>query len=257
MESLLHAIFLRDLPAGSTYFDEFVRECQRWYSQPAHTLTEMRTRDNKKIRGDIFEEFCVLYLRHVRGYDEVWRLEDVPEEILTSLSLKRPDVGIDILCRKNGRYSAVQCKYKTHTGYKSKTIVTWKQLSTFYALVLRTGPWDHYIVMTNCDYVRHMGKKTPKDISICLRRFQATTKEQWTRMCALDGRTIAAPTKPLTMEELRAARIARLTAQGPSSSNADRACLPTGAGAGEPGPVPASAGGTDSSRAGDLPSSTA
>ena len=37
-----------------------------WYSQPAHTLQEMRSRDNKKIRGDIFEDFCVLYLKEVK-----------------------------------------------------------------------------------------------------------------------------------------------------------------------------------------------
>ena len=195
-------------------FDEFIAECQKWYDQPAHTFTEMRTRDNKKIRGDIFEDFCVLYLKHVRGYSQVWRLQDVPDDILGGLGLKRQDMGIDILCEKDGKYTAVQCKYKKHTGYKSKTTVTWKQLSTFYALVLRTGPWEKYIVMTNCDYVRHMGKKSPKDLSICLRTFQKTTKEQWVRMCGLEGHTVEPTTKAkvLTPEELRAARLARFTA---------------------------------------------
>jgi predicted helicase len=172
----------------------------------------MRVRDNKKIRGDIFEEFCVLYLKYVRGYDQVWRLEDVPDDILGGLSLKRQDMGIDIICEKGGRYTAVQCKYKKHTGYKSKTIVTWKQLSTFYALCMRTGPWEKYIVMTNCDYVRHMGKKTSKDLSICLRTFRKITKEQWAQMCELKGETVAEePVKKLTVEELRAVRLARFT----------------------------------------------
>jgi predicted helicase len=172
----------------------------------------MRTRDNKKIRGDIFEEFCVLYLKHKMGYSQVWRLEDVPDNVLGGLGLKRPDMGIDIVCEKNGKYSAVQCKYKKHTGYKSKTIVTWKQLSTFYALVLRTGPWEKYIVMTNCDYVRHMGKKTPKDLSICLKTFQHLTLGQWTDMCAINGECVATePTTLPTPEDLRALRIARFT----------------------------------------------
>lgn len=219
MESLLHAVLLRS-PAN--LFDEFITECQKWYEQPAHTFTEMRTRDNKKIRGDVFEEFCVLYLRHVRGYTRVWRLADVPEDVLTTLGLKRPDMGIDIICERNGKYSAVQCKYKKHTGYKSKTIVTWKQLSTFYALCMRTGPWESYVVMTNCHYVRHMGKKTPKDISICLRRFQSTTKEQWTRMCGLEEhRMVETKAKTLSAEELRAARLARFTAKNPSEVNVD------------------------------------
>jgi hypothetical protein len=212
MESLLHTILLR---GGG--FDDFLVECQKWYSAPAHTFTEMRTRDNKKIRGDVFEEFCVLYLRHVSGYTQVWLLKDVPEEILTTLSLKRPDVGIDILCERNGKYSAVQCKYKKPVGHKSKTMVTWKQLSTFYALVLRTGPWEKYIVMTNCDYVRHMGKKTPKDLSICLARFRKITKEQWTLMCGLEGNMLEPAAKMLTLEEVRAIRLARFTATPPKS----------------------------------------
>ena len=206
----LHAILLRG--SGDNLFDQFLVECQKFYDQPAHTFTEMRTRDNKKIRGDIFEEFCVLYLKHVRGYDQVWRLEDVPDDVLNGLSLKRPDMGIDIICEKGGRYTAVQCKYKKHTGYKSKTIVTWKQLSTFYALCMRTGPWEKYIVMTNCDYVRHMGKKTSKDLSICLRTFQKITKDQWARMCELKGEVmVEEKVKKLTAEELRAARLARFT----------------------------------------------
>jgi hypothetical protein len=224
MESLLHTILLR---GGSDRFDEFITECQKWYSAPAHTFTEMRTRDNKKIRGDVFEEFCVLYLRHVAGYTQVWLLKDVPEDVLTLLSLKRPDVGIDIICERNGKYSAVQCKYKKHVGHKSKTMVTWKQLSTFYALVLRTGPWEKYVVMTNCDYVRHMGKKTPKDLSICLARFRKITTEQWTSMCGLEGHVLEAPKAAvLSPEELRAIRLARFTATPPIQSNAGGLHLP-------------------------------
>ena len=223
MDSLLHTILIR---SPTNLFDEFITECQKWYEQPAHTFTEMRTRDNKKIRGDVFEEFSVLYLRHVRGYTRVWRLADVPEDILTTLGLKRPDMGIDLICEKNGKYSAVQCKYKKHTTYKSKTIVSWKQLSTFYALCMRTGPWESYIVMTNCDYVRHMGKKTSKDISICLRRFQSITKEQWTQMCSLEEhRMTDTRTKVLSTEDLRAARLARFTAKDTSEVNVDGVCV--------------------------------
>ena len=241
MNTLLHTILLR---SPLCLFDEFIKECQKWYDEPAHTFTEMRTRDNKKIRGDVFEEFCVLYLKHVRGYNNVWLLKDVPEDVLEKLSLKRPDMGIDILCEQNGKYSAVQCKYKKHTGYKSKTIVTWKQLSTFYALVLRTGPWEKYIVMTNCDYVRHMGKKTPKDLSICMKRFQQMTKEQWTSMCGLSGDRLesVAVKKVLSAEDLRAARLARFTANVPSENNADSLYLPGPTAAGGPGLVSDSPG---------------
>lgn len=205
MEKLLHAIFLKSPP---NLWDAFEEECQKFYNEPAHSLTDMRTRDNKKVRGDIFEDFCVLYLRNVGGYDNAWRLEDVPPEILEKMGMKRQDFGIDIIVEKAGKYSAVQCKYKKHVSSKIN-MVTWKALSTFYALCLRTGPWEKYIVMTNCSYVRHQGKKTQKDVSIGLKKLQTMTSDQWVSMCNLVGKTISVVTteKPKTIEELRTARL--------------------------------------------------
>jgi len=184
LPNILHQVFLR---SPTNLFDEFVLECQKWYSLPAHSLTEMRKRDNKKIRGDIFEEFCVLYLIHVRNYEKVWRL---PDEILIKLNMKRRDMGIDIICENNGVYTAVQCKYKKHSNNR-KHCVTWKELSTFYALCLKTQiSWDKYIVMTNCQYITHMGKKTEKDQSICIGTFRNITKDEWIKMCNLTSHTM-------------------------------------------------------------------
>jgi hypothetical protein len=182
LPNILHQVFLR---SPTNLFDEFILECQKWYSQPAHSLVEMRKRDNKKIRGDIFEEFCVLYLKHIKNYEKVWRLEDVPEDLLTKLSLKRRDMGIDIICENNNIFTAVQCKYK-----KRGKAVSWKELSTFYALCMRSGPWEKYIVMTNCEYANHMGQKTEKDLSICIGTFRGISKEDWIKMCGLIGNTI-------------------------------------------------------------------
>lgn len=208
MDNLLHTILVRS-PAN--LFDEFQTECQKWYEAPAHSFTEMRTRDNKKVRGDVFEDFCVLYLKHVRKLPNVWRLQDVPEEHLTKLGLKRPDVGIDILAENGGKFYAVQCKYKKHVSTK-RNIVTWKALSTFYALCLRTGPWEKMIVMTNCSSVRHMGKKSSKDLSICLGTLRKITPGQWMEMCEMKGETVQEQSaKKPTLEELRALRIAAFT----------------------------------------------
>ncbi len=202
MEELLHSIFLK---SPVNLWDAFEAECRTFYDKPAHSMVDLRTRDNKKIRGDIFEDFCVLYLLKVKKYTNAWRLSDVPKDILRGLSLAEQDFGIDIIAEKNGRYSAVQCKYKKQVTKTS--IVTWKQLSTFYALCLRTGPWEKYIVMTNCKYVRHMGKKTPKDLSICLKTLQNTSKEEWTSMCNLEEHTLSTKVETLTKEELREKRL--------------------------------------------------
>lgn len=214
LPNILHQVFLR---SPTNLFDEFVLECQKWYSIPAHSLVEMRKRDNKKIRGDIFEEFCVLYLKHVMNYDKVWRLPDVPDDILLKLNMKRRDMGIDIICENNGFYTAVQCKYKKHSNNR-KHCVTWKELSTFYALCLKTQiSWEKYIVMTNCQYITHMGQKTEKDQSICIGTFRNISKDDWIKMCGLTGSSLNTNVIEqntnviLTPEELRAKRIAFYT----------------------------------------------
>jgi hypothetical protein len=215
----------------TTLFDDFYKEVQSWYELPAHSLSEMRARDSKKARGDIFEEFCVLYLKHVRGFEKVWLLSDIPDDILELLKLKRRDMGIDIVVFTGGEYYAVQCKYKKRTPLK-KNVLSWTALSTFYAMCLRTGPWKKYIVMTTCDYTRHQGKKTSADESICLKQFQNITTEEWRKMSCLDSFApesfapgslapcwgfapgslapcwgFAPAPSPLTEEELRAARL--------------------------------------------------
>ena len=203
LPNILHQVFLR---SPLNLFDEFILECQKWYSQPAHSLVEMRKRDNKKIRGDIFEEFCVLYLKHVKNYEHVWRLENVPEEILLKLSLKRRDMGIDILCMNSNLFTAVQCKYKKHTSSR-KHSVSWKELSTFYALCLRSGPWEKYIVMTNCEFANHMGKKTEKDLSICIGTFRGISKEDWVKMCGISGQSLSLESSDLVSDDSKETNI--------------------------------------------------
>ena len=129
-------------------------------------------------------------------------------------------MGIDIVVRHSGEWYAIQCKYKTPSQGK-KSYITWSALSTFYAMCLRTGPWAKYIVMTNCDYTRHQGPKGPKDLSICLGTFRATSQDQWLKMCDVQGQSLASvvpsnavqtlkekPTSELTREEIRSLRLA-------------------------------------------------
>ena len=192
-------------------FDEFIKQATSFYEMPAHTLQEMRARQNTKARGDIFEEFCAIYLKHVCGYENVWLLADVPDATLAQLSMKRKDMGIDLVVEDKGAFYAVQCKYKKFTG--KPTCVSWQALSTFYALCMRTGPWKKYIVMTNCNYVRHQGKKTQADISICLNSFRGITHDEWAAMASvpcvpsfIEDELPQAPA--LTQEEVRQRRLA-------------------------------------------------
>jgi predicted helicase len=193
-------------------FDEFIKQATSFYEMPAHTLQQMRARQNTKARGDIFEEFCATYLKHVCGYENVWLLSEVPADKLVNLSMKRKDMGIDLVVEDKGSFYAVQCKYKKFTG--KPTCVSWQALSTFYALCMRTGPWKKYIVMTNCNFVRHQGKKTQADISICLNTFRGITNDQWAAMASIPvaPEVAEAPdakkSENLSIEELRSRRLA-------------------------------------------------
>jgi len=187
LNEILYTIFLR---SPNNLFDEFLKECQTFYDKPAHNLLELKQRKNTKIKGDIFEEFSVLYLKHVKKYNNVWLLKELPNDVLMMLNMKRRDMGIDLIVEHNGDFYAVQSKYKKACTFK-KNVLSWKQLSTFYALCMRTGPFSKYIVMTNCDYTRHQGDKTEKDLSICLKSFQNITKDEWLLMCDKVGAKIS------------------------------------------------------------------
>jgi hypothetical protein len=224
MEDELYKIFLK---SPSNLFDEFISECQKTFDKPATTMLELRNRANKKLKGDKFEVFCLYYLYEVYGLDNVWRLEDVPDSVLLNLGMKRRDMGIDIIGEKGDKYYAIQCKYKKYRDRKN--VLTWKELSTFYALCLKTGPWERYIVMTNCDYTRQ-AVKTEKDLIICKKKLQGITKEEWLKMCNKEGQQIKEEkalqkeekeeqkeeqkeekkviTKPNSVEELRKLRLA-------------------------------------------------
>ena len=192
-------------------FDLFVRICQKFYEEPVHSIAEMKSRENKKLRGDLFEEFCCKYLVTCYGLRQAWLLSALPGDIRTKLGLSTRDFGIDIIGVDNeGRYYAVQAKYRKQNPYKEKTGISWKQLATFYALVYRTGPYFQHVVITNVDYVRHIGKKTVKDRSICIGTLRNITRGQWMEMAFGDqGQIMESQPKQTgpTIEELRELRL--------------------------------------------------
>lgn len=191
-------------------FDKFVEMCQAQYDKPAHTMTEMRMRQNKKLRGDLWEEFCKLYLLNVYStknlqFTKVWLYRELPDNVREELGLRTRDEGIDLIALDTrGRYSAIQAKYRKTRLDNSAQFIGWKQLSTFYALVYRTGPFYRHIVMTNVNGVRHVSKKTAKDLSMCLSRFRKMTYFDWKRLIgSVDVQEITQP----SVEEIRLRRL--------------------------------------------------
>ena len=135
-------------------------------------------RNKKKIIGDIWEEFCKKYLKEIKEYKQVKLLAELSDEERELWSLKKKDVGIDIICiDTDDTVIAVQCKFR------SKGNITWREISTFEALCARTGPWKYHLVMTNVPRINREGKTNPKDKSITKYHFDKLERHLWNRIC--------------------------------------------------------------------------
>ncbi len=190
IESILHDIIFRHFKDPTiNIFDSYIEKCQQSYNQPCTTITQLKQKSNTKVKGDLFEHFCLKYLQVCYGLPEVWLLKDLPSSERTKLSIPSSDCGIDIIGKSQDRYYAIQAKFRKPSAYQAKKCIGWKDLSTFFALVSRSGPWHKQIVMTNADWVRRVGTKSDKDVSICLGTFRSISDDEWLLIANMVGTT--------------------------------------------------------------------
>lgn len=184
-------------------FDRVMERCQLYYDRPAHSLSEIKDKMNTKVKGDIFEYFSYKYLRYVCNLPQVWLLKELPDDHLVTLKLKRQDMGIDLVARDSkGEWYAIQAKYRKSSRYKLKNVLGWKVLSTFQAMVTRSGPWKKHIVITNAHYIRHVGNgKGPKDKSICLGTLQGIKVHEWEQMVGITGHILTEETSEIDRDD--------------------------------------------------------
>ena len=194
--------------------DELINICEKFYNQPVNNLQDLKKR-NTKLKGDIFESFCYRYMKLCYGLKDIWFYKDIPDEIRLKLNLGKYDMGIDFVGRDdNDEYYAIQAKYRKRKEGK-KTGITWKQLSTFYALALKTGPYKKHIVFTNADYVRHIGKKTQHDQTINYNSLKKIDHFKWMKIANINiqkqediqKNESEKSYKKLSIEELRLKRL--------------------------------------------------
>ena len=207
-------------------FDELTKQIESHFHRTVSSVQEMKDRDNNKKKGDVWELFCKDWLLASRKYQNVWLLQEFNEQF--GQNHTKQDNGIDLIAQSMTGWVAVQCKYRGKGKY-----VDWKSLSTFIGLCERTGPWEKFLVITNCIGISTKLPRTVKDQSICRKKFQNTTREHWMNMVGafqfrtlkeeitveitnLDG-TITNTTwnspqaTPKTLEELRALRLAKFS----------------------------------------------
>lgn len=171
------------LSIDDNVFDKIIERIEAYYDKPCINMLQLR-KCTKQESGNMWEHFCVMYLR-AKGYGECWLLGNTPEEILKELNLTRKDYGIDIIVKHDNGYFAVQAKWRSNPHRKKTISLTWKQLSTFYALCARTGPWLKYIVMTNCNSVKRMGKKWKMDQTIAKAGFKSCKRYIWQNIAGI------------------------------------------------------------------------
>lgn len=168
-------------------FEEIIKGIEYEFSKPVSSISEMKERDNKKRKGDIWESFCKDWLLASGKYINVWLLNEYNDSFPHNNFISKQDDGIDIIAQSSVGWDAIQCKYRR------KGKVTWKSLSTFIALCSRTGPpddihhsWNKFIVMTNSHGISHKLPRTHQDKSICFSTFKNTKLDHWRRMVGLN-----------------------------------------------------------------------
>lgn len=161
--------------------NKLISICDSFYQKPAHSISDLKLR-NQKIKGDIFEAFCYLYLINIYKLNNVWYISELPIEIQNRLNITNKDMGIDLIGHDSqDNFYAIQAKFKKRNGNR-KIMVSWKQLSTFYALCLKTGPYKKHIIITTADYVRHVGNKTQKDETIGYNKLSKINHFDWLKL---------------------------------------------------------------------------
>jgi len=175
----------------------------------ASNMAELKEKTkNKKKKGDLFESFCFLYLHKILEHDSVWFYKDFPVELKSQFHLTKNDYGIDLISKKGNGYYAIQCKYRKPQD--KVQVISWNSLSTFYAMVSKSGPWVKHITMTNVNGCRHIGEKTDKDWSICIGTFRGIKHFEWLKMIDSEFEPSSCPSPPveiLNKNELRNKRL--------------------------------------------------
>ena len=72
-------------------FDVLFNEMERYHRREVRSIADLKARDNKKVKGDLWEQFCHLYLSSLetkngnKRYKIVWFWKKVPTDFFTKV----------------------------------------------------------------------------------------------------------------------------------------------------------------------------
>lgn len=135
-------------PSYTVNQDNAIQVCTHVISAYANQF-----KNNKEIKGDLWETFCINWLYRIKGCINVWKLGSkyhpckISDELEKKLNIPDTDYGIDLIGQlPNYEYVAVQCKFLSSDSTKK---FSWQTLSTFVGLCAITGPWSEHLIITN------------------------------------------------------------------------------------------------------------
>lgn len=110
-----------------SYHDLLKNEFSSW----EEFESAVRELDDKKAKGDVFEDFVYFYFKYNKNYyqlSEIYQEEDIPLKHRDKLKLEETDYGVDgVIVRDNGELVAYQVKFKSDRSPPS-----YRELSTFW-----------------------------------------------------------------------------------------------------------------------------
>ena len=119
---------IKELVLASNNWDDFSDQINKLGNYP----------ENNKTKGDVFELLTSLYLINNPIFstklNNLWHHTNLPSKIFDSLSLQRPEIGVDLIAESNdGNLWAIQCKYHNDV-YKN---ISYEEVSTFFSITER------------------------------------------------------------------------------------------------------------------------
>ena len=117
-----------------------ISKCSSWKELNSQ-LEKLTKSEQTKFAGDIFElvtkHFLLTDSRYQSALENVWLLDEVPENIKLKLNLPDQDEGIDLIAEtKRGKFWAIQSKYRSNPN-ENLTLGGKGGLATFSSLAFR------------------------------------------------------------------------------------------------------------------------
>jgi hypothetical protein len=204
-----------------TLFDAYLTLFENYYCDRAISNMKDLKRCPNQEKGKAFELLCFQYLKVILNCSEVYLWNDIPTHLREQLSLccgsNGRDMGIDIIAYRNGWY-AVQCKYKKPNNKDPRgNVVSWSSISTFTALVNRSGPWAKHVIMTTGTSIRRAGGASNLDFSICHGSFRKLNLQQWYQLFDINSNSLSSTSSlatslsTMSIDDVREARLRRFS----------------------------------------------